>query len=147
MKKTLIALAAVIAILGGGAAAYAHGNGSPGWGGGPGWWGGNSAYSSEQAQKFFQETADLRRDLAGKMFDYREALRTGDQEKADALTKEITDLRTKIQKKGGPGVFGPRTFGPGYGPGMMYGYGPGYGPGMMYRGGPGWGCPGPGGWR
>ncbi len=110
MKKAVIAIG-LVALLGFGTAAYAHMMGGgygmmgPGYGMmGPGYghmWGGAAG---KDTRKFFEETADLRREMNEKMFDYREAYWSGDTEKAETLEKEITALRDKIHEKGG---FGP----------------------------------------
>ncbi len=116
MKKAIIALIA-IGILSVGAVSYAHMYGS-----GPG-----RGYQGAESGKFLDETADLRKELHEKTFEYREAYRAGDEKKAEALEKEITGLQEKLlDKAGDAGVFagrGRRGFGPG-----------------------GYGCQGPYGW-
>lgn len=106
----------------------------------------------ELDRNFYNETANLRKDLWDKSYELNTLLNSEnpDLEKAKALNKEINDLRTKLNEKslayqletrkitpdlrtgGGYG----RSYGyhmGGYGPGMM---GPGMmGPGMMGRGG------------
>lgn len=126
MKKVIagIALVSIIAV---GALAYAHG---PGWRGGPmmgpgygmhmmgpGYGGhmmGPGARGYAPDQKFLEETADLRKDLHNRKFEYFEARRnpgTSD-ETMKKLEKEIYDLQTKIREKA---------------PGMAYGGYGGYG--------------------
>lgn len=129
MKKAIIAVVGVVALLAAGSA-YAHmygWGGGPGygghmWGGGPGYmWGG---YADEDAKKFLEETADVRRDLHEKRFELREAYRTGDKAKVEALEKEIDGLYDKLAEKGGFERGPRRGFGRGFGP--RAGYGPGY---------------------
>jgi hypothetical protein len=145
MKKTVAVIAAV-ALLSIAAVASAH---MWGWGGGPGYgphmrgWGGGPGYGthmygwgpgyglSDEDRTLLEETSDLRRQRHAKVFDLREALRTGDSEKAEAIEKEVTELDKQLRDKLGP------RFGRGYGKGPYAG---GYG-----RGG-GWRCPGPSGW-
>jgi hypothetical protein len=147
MRKAIIAIG-VVALLAFGTAAYAH---MSGWGGGPGYgggygmgpgyghmYGGGPGYGhmgpgygtdTEEAQKFLEDTADLRRELHEKRFDLREAYRTGDEEKAEAIEKEIDELREKLADKGGFEKGAWRGYGKGRG------YGPRAG-GYGYCGGP-----------
>lgn len=161
MKKALIAIitlgllsAGAVAFAGWGGPGYGPGAcGGPGYGGaygpgscggpgyGPGWGGGPATdVNPEKARKFFEETADIRKALHEKMFDYREAYRAGDEKKAEALEKDITELREKLYEMAkDAGISagwesGPRS---GYGPGARGGWGGGYGPGNC--GGPGYG--------
>jgi hypothetical protein len=129
MKKAIIAIG-VIALLAAGAAAYAHGGGGYGYGGhmGPGYGGGYGGhmmgpgygyggdYDDEERQKFLEETADIRRALHEKRFDLREAYRTGDEAKAEAIEKEIAELRDKLAEKGGFDKGKRRGYGKGFGP-------------------------------
>lgn len=133
MKKAIIALIAM-GVLSFGALSYAHM-----WGYGPG-----RGYQGEESGKFLDETADLRKQLHEKTFEYREAYRAGDEKKVEALEKEITGLQEKLHDKAdAAGV--SRGYGRGFGPGKhmwgydQKGYGRGYGPG-------GYGCQGPYGW-
>lgn len=126
MKKAIIALG-IVALLAAGTTAFAHGWGyGPGygghmWGGGPGMmWG--YGYDDEDAQKFLDETVDLRRQLHEKRFDLREAYRLGDKEKAEAIEKDLDKLYSELTEKGGF----KRGYGRGYGHGPRAGYGPGY---------------------
>ena len=128
MKRVLIAIG-VIALLAAGTTAYAHmygqGYGGQGYGGhmGPGYgpmWG----YADKDTGKFLEETADVRRELHEKRFDLREAYRTGDEAKAEAIEKDIAEIREKLSEKGGFKA----------GPGR--GYGPRAGGGYGYCGGP-----------
>lgn len=137
MKKAIIALIAV-GVLAIGTVSYAHmwgggpGYGGPmmgygqGWGGpmmgyGPGWGGGpmmgygpGYGYKSEEAKKFLGETTDLRKELNDKAFQYREAWRTGDEKKAEALEKEIGTLQGKLYEKAKAAGF-TGGYGPGWG--------------------------------
>ena len=142
MKKLLIAFMAV-SVLALGTAAYAHMWGGPGWGGGQHMWGGGPGYGAgpgygpgpgmmygrgdKESRKFFEETADLRKELHNKMFEYREARWAGDEEKLEALEKEIGELRAKVYEKADASGITKRSGRGGYG----YGSGPG-------------GCGGPG---
>jgi len=141
MKKVL-AVTAVLTVLTLGAVAFAHGPGwgyghmmgpgygpmmGPGYGYGPGACGGPAACfgTDEESQKFFEETADLRKELHEKRFEYMETLRTpgADRKKLAGLEKEIRELQEKIWEKAPRGV-----------------YGMGYGMGRGFRGGAGYGC-------
>lgn len=120
MKKTIIAVM-VLGVLALGTVAYAHmwgggqGWGGHMWGGGPGW-----GYQGEESKKFLDETAGLRKDLNDKTFQYREAWRAGDEKKAEALEKEISELQGKLYDKAKEsGYFTGRGYG--WGPGMMWG--------------------------
>lgn len=124
MKKTLMAVS-VLMVLGLAAVAFAHG---PGYGGhmagpghmgyggygghmaGPGHMGyggygghmmgpGHMGYAEEgEVAEFLEKTAELRREIHQKRFDHREALRTGDEAKAEALAKELDALAEKLVK-------------------------------------------------
>ena len=195
MKKEatkIIGIGFLVAVLAVPAVALARGWGRGGmmgnWGGGPmmGNWGGgpgygyttpygpgNEALTPDQRtqldqldKKFYEDTANLRKDLWDKSYELNTILNTEnpDPAKVNALNKEINDLRAKLQEKslnyrlearkivpetafnGGYG----RSFGYhmwGYGPGGMMGYGGrgmmGYGP-RMGGFGPGMGGYGPG---
>lgn len=140
LRKAMIAIG-VIVLLAAGTAAYAHFGGGYGYGGGYGHMGPGYGHmgpgygygwegDSEEAKKFLDETADIRRELHEMRFDLREAYRTGDEAKAEAIEKEIEELRDKLAEKGG------------FEKGKKRGYGRGYGPragGYGYCGGPyGW---------
>jgi len=123
--KTFIAGLAVTSLLVLGAMAYAHGPGAGGWGGGnmmgQGYgghmmgsmmgWGGQGAGPDT---KFLDETADLRKDLHEKRFEYFEASRNSgtDTETLAGIEKEIYGLQSKIRDKaprtasGGQGGYG-----------------------------------------
>jgi zinc resistance-associated protein len=112
-------------------------------------WGWNEKLTDEQRtqldklhQKFFDETAALRSQMAAKRSELNILMNTSnpDFEKAKALQKEITDLRGKMgqeriklfaeERKINPDA----RFGMGWGRESGYGYGPhgrGYGRGMM----------------
>jgi hypothetical protein len=140
MKKLIVAIG-VLTLLAAGTAAYAHMSGwgggyGPGYGhmygGGPGYghmYGGGPGYGhmgpgygqmwqgdSEEGKKFLEETADIRRELHEKRFDLREAYRTGDEEKAEAIEKEVEELRDQLAEKGGFDKDARRGTGRGYGP-------------------------------
>jgi hypothetical protein len=110
-----------------------------GYGGhmGPGYGYGGEG-DDEERQKFLEETVDIRRKLHDKKFDLREAYRTGDEAKAEAIEKEIEELQDKLAEKGGFKKGKKR----GYKKGKKRGYGRGFGPrtgGYGYCGGPyGW---------
>ncbi|MFH1489863.1 MAG: periplasmic heavy metal sensor, partial [Pseudomonadota bacterium] len=107
-------------------------------------------------QKFTDETSSLRNDLWSKRGELNTLLNSPspDAEKAKALQKEISDLRSKMAEKRldleleegkiAPDKGSARGYGKGYGPHMGGNYGPqmgygrgmmGYGPGMMGYGG------------
>jgi len=100
MKKTVVAFT-VLAVLGLAAVALAHG---PGYGGGmmgPGY-GNHMGYGpgySDESKAFLEKTADLRKELNTKRFEYGEALRAGDEKKAEKLARELDELREKIYKE------------------------------------------------
>ncbi len=130
MRKAIIAVVGVIALLAAGTA-YAHmygwgggygqGYGGHMWGGGPGAMWGYGA-NDEETQKFLDETADVRRELNEKRFELREAYRTGDKDKVEALEKELDGLRDQLREKaeesglerGERRGYGPRAGGYGY---------------------------------
>ena len=102
MKKVIagIALIAFIAV---GALAYAHG---PGRGGGQMMGPGTRGYAPDQ--KFLEETADLRKDLHNKKFEYFEARRNPEtsDETVKKLEKEMYELQTKIREKAPARAYG-----------------------------------------
>jgi zinc resistance-associated protein len=169
MKRALSVMAIVVLVGAVAMPAWAHG---PGWGrggygmgpgGGPdycprygnsagGW---NDGLTEEQRaqldklyQKFTDETASMRSDLWNKRGELNTLLNSPnpDAEKAKALQKEISDLRSKMAEKKldlrleegkialDKGL--AKGYGRGYGPHMRGYYGPhmGYGPGMMGNG-------------
>lgn len=77
-------------------------------------WG--TANLSDEQKKLLDETAGLRKELHEKKFDFREAWRAGDKDKAEAIEKQIDDLRDKLSAKLGP------ESGKGYGRGYGRGY-------------------------
>jgi hypothetical protein len=117
--KTLFVGITVVSVLALGTLAFAHSFG--GWGGGHmmgsgygghmgGWTG--PRYGTEQTdQKFLDETADLRKELHNKRFEYFEAQRDPDTttKTLTKLEKEIYELQEKIYKDA------PRTAYRGYG--------------------------------
>ena len=132
MRKTMVVFA-TLAVLLAGAVAYAGWGGGPG-GGGPMMRGGFSA----EDQKLLDETADLRKDMHLKMFEFREAMRKGEYQKAEALEKEIEAISGKLEAKLGPDA---EKLGPGSKRAGRGGYGRGYGRG--YAGGGYGSCDGP----
>ncbi len=103
-------------MMGGYGNGYGRGPGmmGPGWGGGYGMgpgmmgpgWGGRQGYGqgygqSEECQKYFDETAGMRKELNNKRFDYYEALRNPKTkpEEVTKLEKEIWELQQKIYSK------------------------------------------------
>lgn len=118
MRKTLTILT-VIAVLSFGAAASARMmGGGPGGGGDAEWTGGRGPcgqgtgymmggyYKNVETQKLLNETVAQRRELHAKTFDYREAMRTGDFEKAGKLEKEIDALEETLEKTLGERPYG-----------------------------------------
>jgi len=94
--KSLKVMLTVVFVLALAVAAYAQG---PGWGGGYG--PGYGYNQSEECQKFFADTAKLRKELHSKRFEYFEAYRNPDT-KPDTLAKldrEIRALQEKIYEK------------------------------------------------
>ncbi len=104
-------------MMGGYGGGYGMGPGmmGPGYGGGyygmgpgmmgPGW-GGRQGYGqgyglSEECQKYFDESAGMRKELNSKRFDYFEALRNPKTkpEEVTKLEKEIWDLQKEIYSK------------------------------------------------
>jgi len=106
MKKALIVLGGLLLLLAS-VTAYAQ-------------WGMpmmRGSYSVEE-QKALDETLELRKDLHLKRFEFREALRKGDYQKAEAIEKEMDAIAEKLEAKLGP-VYGKakarRGYGMGYG--------------------------------
>jgi hypothetical protein len=114
MKKVLISLA-VVAILAIGVAVYAQGSG---WGGnyghpgygyhmmGTGYGGHMRGWTGGYDQKFLEETADVRKELNNKQFEYSEAIRNRktDPETVTKLEKEIGELQNKLYAKAPQGT-------------------------------------------
>jgi len=117
MKKILAGIA-VLLIVSAGALAFAHGPGR--WGGHmmrPGYGGmfmNMNGQENAPDQTFLNETADLRKELHNKKFEYVEAMRDPKTtvETLSELEKELYDIKSRIREKA------PRTAGRG-----MYGYG------------------------
>lgn len=164
--KRLIALLGILVLVGAIAVpVLAHGPGwgkgqHMGWGGGPGYGScgdygpGSSNVTEEQRtkldtlhKKFYDDTAQLRNDMWTKSQELRALLNSPepDAEKARALQKEITGLRSQLAEKRLDFELEERKvapdarFGSGYGRGSGKGYGRGYGhhmgghgPGMGY---------------
>jgi len=131
MKKVLVIIAAVAALgIGSVASAHMYGTGSGygygghmmgygygpmmGYGYGP-MMGYGYGYGTADS-KTLEKTADLRRQLNDKQFEYSEALRTGDEKTAETLAKEIDELSAKIgtatpaSTYTARGGFGPGSF-------------------------------------
>ncbi|MEW6108257.1 MAG: hypothetical protein AB1632_03675 [Nitrospirota bacterium] len=117
--KRLVAGLAIAALLTIGAAAYAHGPGWIGGGqygpgcencmGGPGYGGHMRGWSgTEEQKKFLEETADLRKELHNKRFEYSETLRNpnASTETITNLEKEIRELQDKIHEKAPRSYYG-----------------------------------------
>ena len=105
MKKILAGIA-VLLIISAGALAFAHGPGR--WGGhmmGPGYGGRMMMEPDSQEtgtdQAFLNETADLRKELHNKKFEYFEASRDPKTtvETLSRLEKEIYEIRSRNMKK------------------------------------------------
>ena len=81
----------------------------PGYGGRMMGKGGPDGY--EAGKKFLDETADMRRELHDKKFEYFEATRDPEtsHEKITKLEKEIYEIQSKVREKA------PRSAGGGYG--------------------------------
>jgi Spy/CpxP family protein refolding chaperone len=97
MRKALVAVL-VIVMVSVAAVSYAHMRGG---GGGYGSGYGMSRGGNEVDQKKLDETYDLRKTFHDKKFEYREALRKGDEEKLEALEKEIEKLKEELYEKTG----------------------------------------------
>lgn len=110
MKKAVIGLT-VVTLLAIGIIAYAHDSGS--YDGGhqgymsgyhmmdPGYSGHMRGWTSENDQKFLNETSDLRKELNDKKFEYFEAVRDPETktETVTKLERDIRDLEDKIYQK------------------------------------------------
>jgi len=121
MKKLLTGIA-LISILAIGAVAYAHGPGGrggsmmgPGYGGhmmdqgnGGGHMRGWNNQGSAPDQKFLDETADLRKELHNKRFEYMEASRDPNtsRETVAELEKNIYELQGKVHTKAPQTMYG-----------------------------------------
>jgi hypothetical protein len=115
MKKTVIALIAVTLMIIG-AAVYADGPGwkgeytCPGCGssGSCGYGGSMMGWRGGYDQKFLDETADLRKELNSKRFEYFEAVRNPktDPETITNMEKEIGELQGKLNEKTPRGIKG-----------------------------------------
>ena len=107
MKKAVVGLT-VIALLAIGVIAYAH---DSGWYGGghmygyhmmdPGYSGNMREWTGENDQKFLDETADVRKELNNKKFEYFEAVRNPNTktETVTKLERDIRELEDKIYQK------------------------------------------------
>ena len=154
-KHTLTAIGIIVAIVLVGGWAFAHGP----WGkrgyGGPGY-GREYSYSNlspeqkeklqAQEQKFYEDTAELRKELSQKSLELRGLWKDpkADPEKIRAKQKELFELHRRIQERAlehrlairellpEEGI-GQGTWGSGYG----MGYGPHHGRGHMWGPGPG----------
>jgi hypothetical protein len=103
MKKLLAGIA-VVSIFAVAALAFAHGPGGWGYGShmmGIGYPGGHMMTGYGVDQKFLDETADLRKELHNKRFEYLEARRNPESttETLSKLEKEIRDLQDRINEK------------------------------------------------
>lgn len=87
MKRALLIIAAVALVLATAAVSSAM-------------WGMRGSYTQEE-QKFLEETSELRKDLHAKKFEFREALRKGEYQKAENLEKEIEAAEAKLEEKAG----------------------------------------------
>ncbi|MDJ0624159.1 MAG: hypothetical protein QNJ17_14410 [Desulfocapsaceae bacterium] len=72
-----------------------------GYGNCPGMSGSGQKWDNEAKQKYFDETAELRREMHNKRFDYMEAYRDPNTTRAelDAIEKEIWDIHAELQEK------------------------------------------------
>lgn len=146
MKKTWLAVVAVVTMS---VAGYQIANAGPGWGGmmGPGYGGYGNCQNygagpqgqglDEEAlakrEKFFEETTDLRKQMAVKGAELEALMNQEqpDEKKVASLTGEVFDLRNQLRTKARESGI-QRGFGAGYcngpyggGPGMGRGYGRG----------------------
>ncbi len=116
MKKMLVGLM-IAALLGLAGMAFAHGGGGYGYGGhmmGNGHMGygmmGNGGYGSghmmerdsgygydKETKEFLDKTANLRKELHEKRFEYMEAWRDDDEKKAEKLAKELDELAEEVR--------------------------------------------------
>lgn len=108
ITRDMAIAALVIGLLSISGAAFAWYGGGPVWG-----WDGVPSLNDAPApppemQKALDETAPLRKEIHSKWFDYREAVRKGDQKQAEALNAEIQKLRAELTEKLGmqPGTDG-----------------------------------------
>ena len=156
-KRTISAIAVVLALVLVGGWAFAHGSwGKRGYGYPGSCFGDDPNLSPEQREKlriqeekFYQDTAELRRDLYQKRLDLQGlwADPKSDPEKIRAQQREIFDLQRQIREKALdqrlatreilPQEYfaqGPRGYGHHMGYGHQMGYGPRHGWGHMGRG-------------
>ena len=161
MKRTATVIGIVILVGALAIPVFAHGRfgGGRGWSGGPGsCWQGETAYEalsedqrnelSKLDETFFNETAELRREIWVKSDELNVFLNTADPDpvKAKALNKELSDLKAKMSEQRldyelkARKVVPKGEFARGYGRGHgrhMKGHGPGwgggYGPGSCWN--------------
>jgi hypothetical protein len=114
LVRKAVVLLSVIALLAIGGVSYAHMRDDGGQGHMRG--GGHDACycaGGPSDGKFLDETVEQRRELHSKRFDYMEALRLRNYEKAETLEKEIEAIQDKLEANSG-GTEG-KGFGRGYG--------------------------------
>jgi zinc resistance-associated protein len=135
MKRIAITLALVagIGIFAAGTGFAWRGGGGYGPGSCPGWGGGYAAQTDNtKYQKFLDETAPIRKELAADRAELNALMSTAnpDPARVRALTEEIVDARTELQSKAREHNIAGRGYGPGRDGGRGWGHGPGYGRGM-----------------
>ncbi|MFZ5775819.1 MAG: periplasmic heavy metal sensor [Thermodesulfobacteriota bacterium] len=133
MKKTLLAIAAIATIgLTGYQFAEARPGYGPGNGNGPCAQGQLDEATTKARDKFFNDTAELRKKMTVKHAELNAVLAaaTPDEKKAAKLSEELFDLRETMQKKAQESGIAGKLCG-GFGGGMGMGMGMGMGPGMM----------------
>jgi hypothetical protein len=128
MRKIVIALIALVSL--GLVASQVWACRWAGYWGGPmrGPWGGyySNIHSGRSYQKFLNDTAELRQELAAKQGKYNALMAqpTPDPEKAGQLSQEIASLHDQLQAKAES--FGLPALGPHNAPRGFYGYCPGH---------------------
>ena len=97
MKKVLVIAVLGVFLLAGAASAHMAGWGRPGYRHHAAY--AHTGFKNPEAQKkFLEESYPLRKELNGKRFELREALRLDRHEKAAGLRKDIGKLRSEIGK-------------------------------------------------
>lgn len=102
MKKTILTLAMVLAL---GFTGYQMADARQGAGYGPGPGSGYGMALDEETlqarEAFYQETQELRKEIAAKRAQLQAAINSADEARAQALSEELFDLRTQMRSKAG----------------------------------------------